>query len=127
VINSKIVFPNKDPFQIENHMLRIHFYVLYIIGRRRYEYSESELFPLILFEKFMEISWKCISSDPIESYKGQMQLRWDQLLEGWGRHKQIVKWGNKTSMGQRLDWKQHRSPLSFLPFCMPFQMQFILV
>jgi hypothetical protein len=51
VINFEIV-PNKEPFQIKNHMQRTHLYILCIYRRRRSKYSKSELFPLIFFSIF---------------------------------------------------------------------------
>ncbi len=58
MINLKIFLPNNVPFQIENHVQRIHLCVFYIYGKRRFETSKNELFPLFS----LAISWRILKS-----------------------------------------------------------------
>ncbi len=45
MINFEIVLPNKDPFQIKNHVQGTHLHILYIYERRRSKCSKNKLFP----------------------------------------------------------------------------------
>jgi hypothetical protein len=71
MINFEILLPNKNPFQIENHVQRTHLCVLCIYGKRRSKNFGSKFFPLIFLDRLMENSRKCIISGPLNPARGK--------------------------------------------------------
>ncbi len=72
MINFEIFLPNKDPFQIENHVQRIHLYILYVHKKKRFKTFNSKFFSLIFLDNPMENWRKCIIFGTIEFCKRQM-------------------------------------------------------
>ncbi len=124
MINSKIVLPNKDLFQIKNHVQRIHLHVFCIYEKRRCEYSKNELCPFIFLSRFMEKSWTCICFDPMKSRKVECDyiktVCWKDGKDRAG------EWGGDAEH-QGVGLKMTLISYHLLPFCMPSPMQFIFV